>query len=284
MSKVTSFLVLFVAVILCAEAILIYPEPMPSSGSDNTPNLRKNDPRCKEKDGIFANPKDCTMYLKCVEGTGQDLHCPEGFKFDTYQHCTPNTTADCGRRRVRALKEDLECPDDYGWFPYKADCHKYIVCIMGYPHLRTCPKHYVYRDTNGACVEGDECPKSESGPVHVVCQEEDGLFPHPSDCRKYIKCVNGYPDIKYCKPDKAFDPETKTCTRERLAHCPVYVVCQEEDGLFPDPSDCRSYSKCVNGYPDLKYCKPDKAFDPEKKKCTRERLAHCRNNQIHSVL
>ncbi|GIY04717.1 hypothetical protein CEXT_564921 [Caerostris extrusa] len=122
---------------------------------------------------------------------------------------------------LNGLKLDiyLECPDAYGWFPYTADCHKYILCIMGYPQLRTCPEHFVYSDTNGACIPGDKCPKSASDPVPVECLVKDGLFPHPLDCRKYIKCVNEYPYIKYCKPDQAFNPEKKTCTTESLAHC-----------------------------------------------------------------
>ncbi|GIY04713.1 uncharacterized protein CEXT_564901 [Caerostris extrusa] len=115
--------------------------------------------RC-ERDGILPNPEDCTMYIKCVKGTSQDLKCREGFKFDSLNLCTPDEKADCGRMMIREFREDEQCPEYYGWFKVESDCHKFMVCIAGVPTIKSCPEHYIYNDVNGACVEGDKCPIS----------------------------------------------------------------------------------------------------------------------------
>ncbi|GIY04715.1 hypothetical protein CEXT_564911 [Caerostris extrusa] len=115
MAKLTCFLVLLVAVILCAEAILIDPEPMPSSGSDNIPNLRERDRKCKTN-GVYSTQTIAPCTSKCVNGIGQDVHCPESFKFDTFQHCTPDRrqTAEEGSS-VHHYKLDVFKAEDMGW-------------------------------------------------------------------------------------------------------------------------------------------------------------------------
>ncbi|CAL1274737.1 unnamed protein product [Larinioides sclopetarius] len=220
MAKSTCVLALFVAVVVCIEAIRIDPpQPSPSTGK-YFPSVKKSDPRCRGKsNGLYPDPKDCTKYLKCVNGDSQVRNCPKGFKFDSIRYCVlPDENPDCGRKTVGGpLDVDEKCPETYGIFPVKSDCHKYMICKDGQPEIKDCPPNKVYRDINGACVDGDECPKISS--EESVCKRANQLLPDEMNCRRYIKCVNFQPLKKECPPGTAFDPSKHRCTKEQLEKC-----------------------------------------------------------------
>ncbi|XP_055950217.1 protein obstructor-E-like [Argiope bruennichi] len=220
MAKLTCFLVLVVVVLVCAEAIRIDPvQPASSRRGKYFPEITRNDPRCKNGTGMFPDPKDCTKYIKCVNGDSQEKKCPEDFKYDSIRHCIPpDDNPDCGRKTLRShLDVDEKCPESYGIFPVKSDCHKFMVCNDGIPIIKTCPEKYVYRDANGACIEGDKCPDEAS--EESVCKRANQLLPDGLNCRRYIKCVNFQPLKKECPPGTAFDPKKHRCTKDQLEQC-----------------------------------------------------------------
>ncbi|GBL77959.1 hypothetical protein AVEN_143284-1 [Araneus ventricosus] len=220
MAKSTCLLALFVAVVVCTEAIRIDTAPPSPSTGKYFPSVKKDDPRCKNKDnGLFPDPKDCTKYIKCVNGDGQEKKCPSDFKFDSIRHCIPpRDDPDCGKKTFSGPSDvDEKCPETYGIFPIKSDCHKYMVCRDGKPIVKTCPPKHVYRDINGACVDGDKCPKQSS--EETECKRANQLLPDEKNCRRYIKCVNFQPLKKECPPGTAFDPTKHKCTKEQLEKC-----------------------------------------------------------------
>ncbi|GFY41481.1 uncharacterized protein TNIN_328891 [Trichonephila inaurata madagascariensis] len=218
MAKLTCFLLVLVSVVLCAEAVRIDPpRPTfpPGKYFPTTTITKKNDPRCK-KNGIIANPDDCTRYIKCKNGNSQDRKCPDSFKFDSVKRCTPDKDADCGKTVLRGVDPKIKCPKDFGMFEFEGDCHKFIICKEGKATVHECPKHHVYNDINGGCVQGDVCPHHSSEPK---CSKETDRLPVPMDCRSYLHCVNWKGTVKKCPVGTAFDPRKKQCTAEWLKKC-----------------------------------------------------------------
>ncbi|GFT92698.1 uncharacterized protein NPIL_37351 [Nephila pilipes] len=220
MAKLTCFLVLLVTVILCAEAVRIDPPPPPTLKPGkffpSTRITKKDDPRCK-KDGMFANPNDCTRYIKCKNGESQDMNCPDGFKFDSKKYCTPDKNADCGKSGQRDSKQEVKCPQQFGNFAYVDDCHKYIECERGVPTIVKCPPHYVYNDVNGGCIQGEICPPNKQHEANK-CSSENDCFPS-SNCLFYIECINWKGTEKKCPEGTAFNPKLKRCTKDWIKHC-----------------------------------------------------------------
>ncbi|GFR30846.1 uncharacterized protein TNCT_718571 [Trichonephila clavata] len=218
MAKLTCFLVVLVAVVLCAQAVRIDPtRPTFPRGKYFPPTTvtKKNDPRCKT-DGVFAIPDDCTSFINCKDGNSQVRKCPEDLKFDSEKRCTPDEDADCGKSGLRAVNQKIKCPRYFGKFELKGDCHKFIICKEGRAIVHECAEHHVYNEINGACVEGDVCPHHSS---ESKCSKENDRLPVPLHCRSYLHCVNWKGTVKKCPKGTAFDPHHKRCTEEWLKKC-----------------------------------------------------------------
>lgn len=55
---------------------------------------------------------------------------------------------------------------------------------------------------------------------------ESGLFPHPTDCKKFLSCAHGRTFVMDCGPGTAFNPASSICDWPKNVDCPNY----EEDG------------------------------------------------------
>lgn len=51
------------------------------------------------------------------------------------------------------------------------------------------------------------------------CHEQDGLFLHPLDCKKFVNCTKGVPTLQSCPPKRHFNNETKKCESPCKAYC-----------------------------------------------------------------
>lgn len=54
--------------------------------------------------------------------------------------------------------------------------------------------------------------------IAFVCLK-DGIYPHPSDCHKYIECSNGIAYELTCPPGLAFNPYILCCDWENNVNC-----------------------------------------------------------------
>jgi len=76
------------------------------------------------------------------------------------------------------------------------------------------------------------------GPKPIPQCEEEGSFPHPSDCAKYIKCVKKGKALKLyffpCLPaGTVFDPKSKECKAPELIQpIPPIPDCVEWDDHY----------------------------------------------------
>lgn len=55
----------------------------------------------------------------------------------------------------------------------------------------------------------------------ISCPQKEGLFPHPSDCSKYVNCFDFRPYVQSCPGGLWFDVTTGGCEAASNVACPV---------------------------------------------------------------
>ncbi|CAL7933954.1 unnamed protein product [Xylocopa violacea] len=229
----------------------------------------KSGVQCPQFDstGQFVYPPDCKFFVNCWKGRAFVQPCAPGTLFN------PNT---------------LECD-----FPHKVQCYGGEVAeFPSNVHLEPSgrreplmPGHHQVHMQNGRLQE-PRCPP------HVT-----GLVAHPSDCTKFLQCVNGGTFIMDCGPGTVFNPAISVCDwpnnvrgcedalkseeeittplippdyedfgNGRLHHehqpakkiaCPAFYT-----GLLPHPDTCTKFLQCANGGTFIMDCGPGTAFNP----------------------
>ncbi|KAF8774025.1 Kunitz-type serine protease inhibitor 6 like protein [Argiope bruennichi] len=172
------------------------------------------------------------------------LVCAEAIRIDPVQPASSRR----GKYFPEITRNDLDekCPESYGIFPVKSDCHKFMVCNDGIPIIKTCPEKYVYRDANGACIEGDKCPdeaivwkayadqNDEDGDIlyttqnnrEIKCGKNYAQYPNFEDCSTYIVCQNGQKKIKSCPAGQHYNDQTIRCEEPCKAYCNKTLSCE----------------------------------------------------------
>ncbi|XP_034936416.1 uncharacterized protein [Chelonus insularis] len=145
---------------------------------------RKTGVQCPspEATGQFIYPLDCNFFVNCWKGR------------PFIQPCAPGT---------RFNSETLECD-----FPHKAKCYGGEIAdfitsdnyeISG--NRESLSKRYsplvAYPDFNNY---QPQCP-----------EQMTGLLPHPTDCMKYLQCINGRTIIRNCSVGTVFNPVLSIC-------------------------------------------------------------------------
>ncbi|KAG8182552.1 hypothetical protein JTE90_002086 [Oedothorax gibbosus] len=269
MAKLCGLFILF-AFAVVARGIRIDPPKLERVGkyfADNSQaRITVDDVVCRKGNGLYPHPTDCTQYLACYEGTSKVRTCPEGFKFDSRRHCTPDTDADCGTPRATRINihsADLTCPEQYGQFPYPGDCRKYITCDNWNPTSWMCNGEQVYEQGVG-CWDGGVCHDSESqqAKTTLTCPEQYGQFPYPGDCHKYITCDNWNPTSWLCNGEQVYEQGVgcwdggvcRDSQPQQFRISAESVKCPSSYGYFPFFEDCHKFLVCVDGVPTLHFC------------------------------
>ncbi|XP_046476241.1 uncharacterized protein [Neodiprion pinetum] len=137
------------------------------------------------------------------------------------------------------------CPPSFtGLLPHPIDCTKFLQCANGVTFIMDCGPGTVFNPTVSVCdwpynVKGCEDalkPKTDPTPIPVwqgidmrgdmnlqvpqerikpdvvTCSEgQEGLFRHPTDCKKFLQCSNANTHIMDCGPGTVFNPLTSVC-------------------------------------------------------------------------
>ncbi|XP_015519041.1 uncharacterized protein LOC107223760 isoform X6 [Neodiprion lecontei] len=137
------------------------------------------------------------------------------------------------------------CPLSFtGLLPHPIDCTKFLQCANGVTFIMDCGPGTVFNPTVSVCdwpynVKGCEDalkPKTDPTPIPVwqgidmrgdmnlqvpqerikpdvvTCSEgQEGLFRHPTDCKKFLQCSNANTHIMDCGPGTVFNPLTSVC-------------------------------------------------------------------------
>jgi hypothetical protein len=105
-------------------------------------------------------------------------------------------------------------------YPHPTDCASFFICLDGeLAGEFTCPPSQLFNSIQQTC----------NVPKYVVCfftcEGREGLLPHPSDCSKYIVCLEGSSgiDVYHCPEPLLFDPVLLKCNLPQLVNCSLVL-------------------------------------------------------------
>jgi hypothetical protein len=103
-----------------------------------------------------------------------------------------------------------------GSYPHPTDCASFFICLDGeLAGEFTCPPTLLFDPIQQTC-------KSPSQVFcFFTCAGREGVFPHPSDCSKFISCTGGTSAIEVfdCPEPLLFDPILLKCNLPQLVNC-----------------------------------------------------------------
>ncbi|XP_013385556.1 uncharacterized protein LOC106155318 [Lingula anatina] len=143
----------------------------------------------------------------------------------------------------------------------------------------------------------DTIPDPEPEIFYTVpkCKVPYGILPDPSDCGRFITCVNGeVANAQFCPDENNFDSITSVCKHPREAICEKMeeplrnVTANSTCEKLTDPTTCNTYIVRCNKGPeygnrtyDMYYaCPGNMIWDEEKLACDAPRKVKC-NNRTH---
>jgi len=118
---------------------------------------------CPRLYGTFADPEDCGIFWKCMDGKPNRYNCPPGLAYDQVSRgCRwADQVPDCSSTSVAINDEgeEFQCPraTTAGTFTkhaHPADCRQYFLCIGGVPREYGCPLGTVFNTGSGSGVDG----------------------------------------------------------------------------------------------------------------------------------
>ena len=198
--------------------------------------------------------------------------------------CNDAGKVDCGNG------SGFKCPKDEGLFPDAKNCSKFFVCVNDVSYHTSCPEGLHFSPTQLQCdtPERAGCEKGDGG--EIVCTE-NGEFPHPKECTKWVHCSNGKPYVKDCPGGLHFNPKLRVCDWPNRAGCQAPKTAQRgkdteiideeevtitetsafkcsENGYFPYPGDCQRMYECMAGSARVRKCPDGLHFDGSIAQCS----------------
>lgn len=162
----------------------------------------------------------CSRYFSCVNGFPHPVQCQDGrwFNLDPLG-CFPATHVECEK-----------CPSEgVVTFGIENSCTDYRLCINGTPLDRTCASGTRFDRRAGRCVlnEDAECD-------YLTCPDVGmKIVADPTDCSRYIVCVDGEEIPRQCMDGLLFDVSSKSCAVADSVVCPSRVSAFRSIDLVP---------------------------------------------------
>ncbi|XP_023218621.1 dentin sialophosphoprotein-like [Centruroides sculpturatus] len=278
---------------------------------------------CTEE-GYFRNPEDCRKFYRCVP-----------FKMDKWNLVICIIFHLCiliYGHKSRRYQHGFRCRQ-VGLFSHPTNCGKFFRCTIKEGKRRhyalltlSCPPSLVYNERTKSCSIVPVSPSclvkehsNSTRPFHrhslssnkYNCIKE-GIFPHPTDCKKFYRCADydgkgkSLTAFEYsCPEGLLFNKEIDTCDwpdfsppcDDSLSDKQPFIIQTEKKGItktsklkkgnekkyslkckksgfFRDPDDCRKFYRCVS------YSESGKKFHIYNFKCPKslvfdERLSTC---------
>ncbi|EFX88960.1 hypothetical protein DAPPUDRAFT_310994 [Daphnia pulex] len=244
--------------------------------------------------GFFPlSPTACsTTFYNCVGGIAYIYTCPGEGIFDPSQNtCVSPDQAECTQTTTTTATTTNPgpCMED-GFFPLspEACCSEYLNCFDGEAYITICPAGGVFDPNKRICVPAD------AADCGFVCVAQDGFYDVPDECsNRYYTCLEGVAYESFCPGNAIFDPDRLVCAAPESVACyyttttsttvtwpyttqrittttfspPVEFVCPSDNGLYPNPDDCKTFYQCTGGKPYIKTCPTGLYFNPETLVC-----------------
>ncbi|XP_059162234.1 peritrophin-48-like isoform X4 [Physella acuta] len=240
--------------------------------------------------GIHPYPTDCNHYVYCVNSNTHIVVCPPGTSFDTRVNgCLDTSDAEpCKATTTPAptttnANTDANICSHNGWaagiHPYPGDCNHYVYCVNYNTHILVCPPGTSFDTRVNGCLDTSDAepckatttpaPTTTTTPARNttititdsnICSHNGWVFgthPYPTDCSRYVICINSVTHVVICAPGTRFDKRVKDCLVTSYAE-PCYTndqwtdmagICNKfnlVDGIYPDPGACSKFVECVS--------------------------------------
>ncbi|XP_023031907.1 uncharacterized protein LOC6643128 isoform X2 [Drosophila willistoni] len=260
--------------------------------------------------GLKPYPHDCHRFVNCFNGRPTIQTCAPGTLFDARNlQCDSPSKVSCNgdiaeaaaaavnsnqssrSARLRQINTEPKCPAGVnGLHPHPFDCTKFLNCANGQTFVQSCGPGTAFSASLLICDYKNkvDCGAGISGGVAASEAYEGGyeessgpscppgvrgLYPHPHDQRKYLRCGIGVKaQVEQCPATQIFDGQRLVCvfsataTNSQLSSalsdqhlndllCPAGVV-----GLFAHPFDQTKYLHCKAGKVAIQSCIPNYVF------------------------
>jgi hypothetical protein len=239
----------------------------------------------------ISHPKECGMFIICVNGMEIERNCPAGLHFSReLRECTDPEKAEC---EVDDDDDDREeCPaEGIKNISHPKNCEKYIICVNGMEIERNCPAGLHFSRELRECTDPEKAECEDDDDDREECPAE-GIknISHPKNCEKYIICVNGMEIERSCPAGLHFSRELRECTDPEKAECEVDDDDDDDDreecpaeGIknISHPKNCEKFIICVNGIEIERNCPSGLHFSRALRECTTPEDAKC---EVDSVL
>lgn len=240
--------------------------------------------------------------LVCTFGTGE---CIITTTEEANTPSVPTTTPDATTTpeiETEAPIVNEECTDGVSYFPSSTDCSQYYHCdALGEAIQMNCPPGLEFHPIeltcdwpNGFCSIGQTTTEISTGPtdepettiepetpeINEECPEVDDVnnpvhLPHPTDCNKFFKCLQGVAYEHVCPEGQHWSIDNNWCVFPENANCPlsttestgttdgtvdptttpepeIHPDCPaiedtENPTHLPHLTDCSKFLKCLNG-------------------------------------
>ncbi|XP_076360203.1 protein obstructor-E-like [Tachypleus tridentatus] len=196
---------------------------------------------CPKPFGYFPHSKSCDRYWACENGTAFLKLCGNGLVFDNsnylQENCAYLFSVNCGQRtNMEPPISTPHCPRLYGVFEDESNCRVFYSCWNGVASRFECPPGLAYHPEQRVCVWADEVRRCDELGVQkgFVCPDpyevtnQQGLYSrhaHPTDCRNFYVCVDGFPRPYGCEIGKVFNADSLQCDYpENVAGCENYYA------------------------------------------------------------
>ncbi|KAL5015935.1 hypothetical protein ScPMuIL_005524 [Solemya velum] len=134
-------------------------------------------------------------------------------------YAEPDASGSCAHSAATKYQAEeptrFVCPDLWGIFSDPENCAYYYTCSAGRPRRNLCRNGDLFDTHSNTCNHKDAVTCYSE----ISCASLNGLFPHPTDCHKFVNCYGGIPYIQECSWNLIFDAKTKICLREGETKC-----------------------------------------------------------------
>ncbi|XP_046614568.1 uncharacterized protein LOC124302404 isoform X6 [Neodiprion virginianus] len=199
--------------------------------------------------GTLFNPEtlecDFPTKVQCYGSELIDLHNQYNIRPSAKKQPLQISEPEREWRVPSATNQHPSCPPSFtGLLPHPIDCTKFLQCANGVTFIMDCGPGTVFNPTVSVCdwpynvkgcedalkpktdptsipvwqgidMRGDmnlQFPQERIKPDVVTCSEgQEGLFRHPTDCKKFLQCSNANTHIMDCGPGTVFNPLTSVC-------------------------------------------------------------------------
>ncbi|XP_065361312.1 uncharacterized protein LOC135954976 isoform X3 [Calliphora vicina] len=279
--------------------------------------------------GLFPYPFDYTKFINCKNGNTAIQNCVSGTAFSISKgYCESLDDIQQSDHVIYIVSQVsyeysqtlITCPpgtEGLHLYPFNAEL--FVKCIKSQMKIEPCSRAQVFSITRRTCQPSAQVLKHERVRLLSELQTTNnlavtdehysmqnmvycpggltGIYPHPFDSTKYLKCVRGRLFSESCSSGEAFSLSRKVCgLKEELNaddHVPLaktsnsqewrisdmeithgsvdgmtYLMCPPGlDGYFLNPFDCTKYIECSRGATVVDNCLNGAVFSISRQEC-----------------